>query len=52
MQGPANPDGMVVNGEQPPEGFEMEMLSIPPELDAATGFAKSPVPFVNEIGNP
>ena len=30
-------------------GYEMEMLSIPPELDAALGFKPS-TPFVNEVG--
>lgn len=45
-------NGMICGTYIIEAGFEMEMLSIPPELDAATGFAKSPVPFVNEIGNP
>lgn len=31
-------------------GYEMEMMSIPPELDAALGFTPSPTPFVNDVG--
>ncbi|MDG2001994.1 MAG: hypothetical protein P8J20_01555 [Novosphingobium sp.] len=31
-------------------GFEIEMLSIPPELDAALGFTPSASPFVNDVG--
>jgi len=31
-------------------GYEMEMMSIPPELDEALGFKPSPIPFVNEVG--
>lgn len=45
-------NGMICGTYVIEAGFEMEMLSIPPELDAATGFAPAAVPFVNDIGNP
>lgn len=31
-------------------GYELEMFSIPPELDAALGFKPAASPFVNEVG--
>lgn len=45
-------NGMICGTYCIEAGFELEMLSIPSELDAATGFAPSPVPFVNDIGTP
>jgi hypothetical protein len=45
-------NGMICGTYCIEAGFEMEMLSIPPELDAATGFAPSPLPFVNDVGRP
>lgn len=45
-------NGMICGTYIIEPGYELEMLSIPPELDAATGFAPSPLPFVNDVGKP